>query len=115
MNNTSTRSPESFKVILDTIMNSSSPLYIRNQKILICMAPGLCSQKINTSITLEYLASTEMEGANKIKSMILFYKRGFNFSTTSSRITSFFRLIKIEGAANDDYNVLIALMDGVVK
>ena len=43
--------------------------------------------------------------------MILFYKRGFNFSTTSSRITSFFRLIKIEGAANDDYNVLIALMD----
>ena len=55
------------------------------------------SQKMNTSITLEYLAGL-IDGDGSF---------GFNFSTTSSRITSFFQVTQ----SNDDYNVLIALMD----
>lgn len=71
MNNTSTRSPESLKLIIDTIKSSSPLLYIKNQR-----------QKMNTSITLEYLAGL-IDGDGSF----WFHFRGH------------------------DYNVLIALMD----
>ena len=57
MNNTSTRSPESFKVILDTIMSSSSEFAsVYNESKNYNMLMLDFSQKMNTSITLEYLA-----------------------------------------------------------
>ena len=57
MNNTSTRSPESFKVILDTIMSSSSEFAsVYNESKNSNMLMLDFSQKMNTSITLEYLA-----------------------------------------------------------
>lgn len=60
-NNTSTRNPESFKVILDTIMSSSSEFasVYNESKNYNMHGPGPMldfSQKMNTSITLEYLA-----------------------------------------------------------
>jgi hypothetical protein len=57
MNNTSTRNPESFKVILDTIMSSSSEFAsVYNESKNYNMLMLDFSQKMNTSITLEYLA-----------------------------------------------------------
>ena len=57
MNNTSTRSPESFKVILDTIMSSSSEFAsVYNESKNSNMLMLDFSQKMNTSIILEYLA-----------------------------------------------------------
>ena len=57
MNNTSTRNPESFKVILDTIMSSSSEFAsVYNESKNSNMLMLDFSQKMNTSITLEYLA-----------------------------------------------------------
>ena len=57
MNNTSTRNPESLKLIIDTI-KSSSPEFssvfneVTNSNTLMLDF----SQKMNTSLTLEYLA-----------------------------------------------------------
>lgn len=98
MNNTSTRNSESLKLILDTI-KSSSPEFASVYKNTMA-SKGLMLdfyQKMNTSITLEYLAGL-IDGDGSF---------GFNFSTTSSRITSFFQVTQ----SNDDYNVLITLID----
>ena len=98
MNNTSTRSPESLKLIVDTIMSSSSEFASANS--FPSQANTLIldfSQKISKSITLEYLAGL-IDGDGSF---------GFNFSTTSSRVTSFFQVTQ----SNDDYGVLVTLMD----
>lgn len=57
MNNTSTRSPESLQLIVDTIMSNSSEFASANS--VPSQANTLMldfSQKISKSITLEYLA-----------------------------------------------------------
>lgn len=98
MNNTSTRTPESYKVIVDTIISSSpefAAVYDKSNDSNTLMLDF--SQKMNTSITLEYLAGL-IDGDGSF---------GFNFSTTSSRITSFFQVTQ----SKDDYGVLTALMD----
>lgn len=98
MNNTSTRNPKSLKLIVDTIKSSSPEFaFVCNE---VTNSNNLMldfNQKINTFITLEYLAGL-IDGDGSF---------GFNFSTTSSRITSFFQVTQ----SNDDYSVLIILMD----
>lgn len=98
MNNTSTRTPESVQAIVDTIMSSSSEFAcVYNESIDSNTLMLDFSKKRNTSITPEYLAGL-IDGDGSF---------GFNFSTTSSRITSFFQVTQ----SNDDYNVLIALIN----
>lgn len=81
MNNTSTRTTESLKQIIDTIISSSSEFpSMYNESIDSNTLMLDFSQKMNTSITLEYMAGL-IDGGGSFE---------FNFSTTSSRITSFF-------------------------
>lgn len=106
MNNTSTRTPESFKLIYDTVVqsineNSSTKLTPLSGSEINSSLKLDFSLKISTSITKEYLAGMEplQEGRSG----------GFNFTTSSYRVTSFFQVTQ----SSDDYSVLVAL--GVEK